>query len=171
MKRSKKFSSIAIMGLVVLLLSSISFANPHTPPPGGGGGVVTPPPIAITFRIDVPGFQVAGQQKTMVASYLKQGNTMMPIRMLEDLGVQLDWNQATRTATLVFGTNTVTVTIGSTDAYINGVRTPIVGANGLLMAPELAPPGRTMIPARFVSEKLGFVVDWAADRTITITTR
>jgi hypothetical protein len=113
------------------------------------------------------GYTFEGKWVDMVPCYYKGNDTMMPVRMLEAFGVELDWDQATLTAELTYNGNTTKQTIGSTYACINGVKTPIVGASGALVAPELA-PGRTMIPLRFVSEYLGFKVTWDPSNLITV---
>jgi predicted outer membrane repeat protein len=113
------------------------------------------------------GYTFDGEWIDMVPCYYKGSDTMMPVRLLEAFGVEFDWDQSTLTATLTYNGTTVKLTIGSTDALINGIRTPIIGASGTLIAPELA-PGRTMIPLRFVSEHLKFKVHWEPDHTITI---
>jgi len=129
--------------------------------------VVKPNLEYLSTTVGTPGFTIAGLNRDMVACYYKGNDTMMPIRMLEDLGVNFQWNEATKTATMSYRQKTVTLIIGSTDAYINGVKTPIIGASGALVAPELA-PGRTMIPLRFVSEHLGFKVTWDPSNLVTI---
>jgi hypothetical protein len=129
--------------------------------------VVKPNQGYLVATVGVPGFTIAGLNRDMVACYYRNGDTMMPVRMLEDFGVSFQWDDLTKTATLTYKQRSVVLTIGSTDAYINGVRTPIVGASGALIAPELS-PGRTMIPLRFVSEHLGFEVTWDRSHVITI---
>ncbi len=129
--------------------------------------VVKPNQEYLATTVGVPGYTIAGLNRDMVACYYRNGDTMMPVRMLEDFGVSFQWDDLTKTATMTYKQRTVVLTIGSTDAYINGVRTPIVGASGALVAPELA-PGRTMIPLRFVSEQLGFEVTWDPSTLITI---
>ena len=129
--------------------------------------VVEPNQAHLETVVGVAGYTIAGNLRNMVPSYYKGSDTMMPIRMLQDFGVNYTWDQDTSTATMRYFDKTVVLTIGSTDAYINGVRTPIIGASGARMAPELA-PGRTMIPLRFVSEHLGFKVTWDPTNLITI---
>lgn len=129
--------------------------------------VVKPNWELLSTTVGTPGYTIAGVTRNMVSCYYKGNDTYMPIRMLEDFGVNLAWDEGTQTATMTYKQNTVVLTIGSTDAYINGVKTPIVGASGALAAPELS-PGRTMIPLRFVSEHLGFNVTWDPSNLITI---
>ncbi len=150
----------------------------------GGDGIITvleeaedqeqpdsatgPQTASLTTKVGEAGYSFGGETKTMAACYLKNDDTMMPIRMLQDLGVSFAWNSATQTATMVFGENTVRLTVGSSEALVNGETAAIVGASGNPVAPELA-PGRTMIPLRFVSQQLGFRVKWEPGHLITIT--
>ena len=129
--------------------------------------VVKPNYQALSTTVGQSGFSLNGVTRDMVACYYKGNDTMMPIRLLEDFGVNLAWDEATKTATMNYKSSSVTLTIGSTYATINGVVTPIIGASGLAVAPELA-PGRTMIPLRFVSEHLGFTVSWDPSHLVTI---
>lgn len=60
--------------------------------------------------------------------------------------------------------DTIELWIDSKQAVVNGVQ------QTMLEAPELKASGTTMIPLRFVSEQLGFKVDWDGnERKITIT--
>jgi len=129
--------------------------------------VVKPNWEVLTTTVNVRGFSIAGLYRDMVACYYSAGNAYMPIRMLEDFGVNFAWEEANRTVSMSYKGRIIVLTIGSTEAYINGVRTPIIGANGAALAPELT-EGRTMIPLRFVSEYLGFKVTWDPSNTITI---
>ncbi len=44
-------------------------------------------------------------------------------------------------------------------ARVNGVNTPIDSSNPNV-APIIVPPGRTMLPLRYIAENLGCQVDW-----------
>ena len=118
--------------------------------------------------VGIPGYSLADTTRNMVPCYYKDRDTMMPIRMLQDFGVNFEWSEETKTAVMTFRQQTVELIIGSVNAYINGSEVPIIGASGESIAPELA-PGRTMIPLRFVSEQLGFTVHWDPSNLITIT--
>jgi len=129
--------------------------------------LVKPNYQALTTTVGSRGYSLNNVERDMVACYYKNTDTMMPIRMLEDFGVNFLWDEATKTATMTYKQTSVVLTIGSTTAKINGISAPIIGASGKPVAPELA-PGRTMIPLRFVSEHLGFVVDWDPSNLVTI---
>ena len=124
-------------------------------------------PLPLYMVIGKAGYTIGGVTKPMAASYYKGRDTMMPVRLLEEFGMEMEWNQTTATATLRYRGNTIELTIGSTYAIVNGLRSSIIGASGEMIAPELA-PGRTMIPLRFVSENLGFKVHWDPSNTVTI---
>jgi len=124
-------------------------------------------PKVMTLKVGQRGYTIDSTWTDMPESYYKGTDTMMCVRMLQDFGVNFIWDEATKTATMTYLKKEIKLTIGSTDAYINGVKTPIVGASGKLVAPELV-PGRTMIPLRFVSEGFGFDVLWTPTNEIAI---
>jgi len=56
------------------------------------------------------------------------------------------------------------MTIGSLTLDVNGQ------AQGMDTAPMIVPPGRTELPARFVAQAFGYIVDWnPMSQTMTIT--
>jgi len=102
------------------------------------------------------------------------GRTFLPIRYVaETLGAKVEWNQeeqkVTITTTQPFvkldGTVTTTTAttvelwIGKPLARVNGVDTPI-DPNNPTVVPFILPPGRTMLPLRFIAETLGAKVYW-----------
>ena len=98
--------------------------------------------------------------------YLKNDSTMVGFRsILEALGAEVSWDEETQTVTAAKDGTTIKLTIGDSIAYVNGEATE------LLAAPELK-DDTTMIPARFVSEKLGMKVGWDDDgQLVTITSK
>lgn len=95
----------------------------------------------------------------------RQGNFLfVQLRQFEELGAQIAWNQATRTATFVVGDTKVEITVGSTTARVNGqaVTMPVAAFIDAAL-------GRTYVPVRFVSEALGWNVHWAQGDIVTIT--
>jgi len=91
------------------------------------------------------------------APYIKAGRTYVPVRYLGDaLGATTEWDAATKTVTVTKGDNTVVLVIGSTVAKVNGADVQMD------VAPEITGVGRTMLPARWVAEGLGYQVGWNA---------
>ncbi len=85
---------------------------------------------------------------------IMNGRTMVPLRAIfERLGATVSWDQETRTATAVKGALTVTLQVGNPTAK--------VGTNSVpLDQPAEIVDGRTLVPARFVSEAMGATVIW-----------
>lgn len=95
---------------------------------------------------------------------VKEGRTLVPIRALvERLGAEISWDQATSTVTIIKGDTEIKLVIGSNIALVNGEEVQLDAAAEI-------EDGRTLIPARFVSEGLGLYVHWLAEqRTILVT--
>ncbi|WNR44025.1 copper amine oxidase N-terminal domain-containing protein [Paenibacillus roseipurpureus] len=84
------------------------------------------------------------------------GGAYLPIRSVsESFGAAVDWDQESLTVTVSTEYTTITSTINQTTAYVDGLPTPIDG-------PSLLLEGRTYVPLRFISESLGFGVEWNA---------
>ncbi len=89
-----------------------------------------------------------------VPPYVKDGRTLAPIRaILEALGMTVSWDDATQTATAVKADVTISVTINSNIAIVNGEQKT-------LDVPAEITNGRTFVPVRFFGEALGMTVDW-----------
>lgn len=91
------------------------------------------------------------------------GLTFIPVRGVFDAaGASIDWNNDTRAVTVKTDSDTVIVNIDNKQARVNGKRTMMDGA-------AFIEEGRTFIPLRFISESLGYKVDWDGEtQTITI---
>lgn len=100
-----------------------------------------------------------------VPPVLTDGRTLVPMRSLfEALGASVSWDGATATASARKDGASVQVTAGSTAAYQNGTACT-------LDVPAQLIQGRTMVPARFVSEALGARVLWdGAAQTVYVLT-
>ncbi len=84
------------------------------------------------------------------------GRTMLPIRAIaEALGAQVQWDEATQTATLTLGAKTVKVTIGQNSILVDGQPVPMDTAAAMK-------DGRTLLPVRATSEAMGAKVGWDA---------
>lgn len=87
------------------------------------------------------------------------GRTLLNLRSIaEGLGAEIGWDPHKRTATVRLGEREVAITVGSNRVVI---RAP--GQPDRLLTVEIAPViagGRTMVPARVISEGLGLSVSW-----------
>jgi hypothetical protein len=103
------------------------------------------------------------------APYIKNGRTMVPIRFIaESLGAEVGWDDATKSITIQKEDITISLKIGSTEAFLEEE-----GAIGREKITLEAPPeivnGRTFVPLRFISEAFGATLDWNGDiKEITI---
>lgn len=92
-----------------------------------------------------------------VAPEIVASRTVLPLRAVaEALGFQIEWAAESRTITMVKGDKTVVMAVGSLTAKVNGAEKTL----------EVAPfikDERTMVPVRFISEGLGFAIEWDAD--------
>jgi cell wall-associated NlpC family hydrolase len=98
-----------------------------------------------------------GQQLQPEAPPLNiSGTVLVPMRRLfEAQGAALTWNNTSKTFTATKGSTTLTYTIGSATASLNGQTLN-------LAVPGRLSQGNSMIPLRFVSEALGSTVTWEA---------
>ena len=169
---------------------TVTTAGETTTPPGGTttppGGTATPPggtgtPTAgagpgatqttIELRVDDIFYSVNGQGKEMDAPPVAiNGRTLLPIRYVaEPLGASVGWNAGEQKATVTLGSRVIELWIGNNRAVVDGVETQIDASNPDVV-PMVLPPGRTMLPLRFVAEALGCDVGWdGLTKTVTVT--
>ncbi|MCX7745317.1 MAG: copper amine oxidase N-terminal domain-containing protein [Clostridia bacterium] len=113
-------------------------------------------PISVTIDGSVVDFDVPPQ--------IVEGRTLVPLRKIfEALNANVVWEASTKTITGTKGETRVVLKVGSTQATINGV------IKVLDVAPTVI-DGRTLVPARFISESLGADVKWdQKNKTVIIT--
>ena len=144
MRFTKKLLAVALVLMMVLAMLPITvLAN-----------------AAITVTID--GVTVEFEDQTPV---IVGNRTLVPIRFVfEDLGFEVDWDRAARTATLERADYVIVITIGSDEFTING-------DSHTLEVPAQLIGGRVMIPVGAVLLRVGYDVTWvAATRTVVIET-
>lgn len=131
-------------------IASVVVANVITPAPGEQGRNAS-------FYIGSTIMNVNGSNIIMdAAPYVKAGRTYVPVRYLGDaLGAETAWDADTKTVTVTKGDKAVVLVIGSKTAKVNGADV------AMDVAPEIT-GGRTMLPARYVAEGLGYAVGWNA---------
>lgn len=116
---------------------------------------------AITLTIGSPTMSVNGSSTAIDSqgsrATLYKNFTMLPIRgVVENMGGTADWNSSTKQVTLKFNGSTVVLTLGSTTAYVNGVKKTM----------DVAPftdNGRTYVWLRTVEFFPNVTVTWRAD--------
>lgn len=97
-------------------------------------------------------------------AFISKGHTLVPVRQLfEALGADVTWQSEDRQITIMHPGGTITLTIGSDTALVNGTGVK-------LDAEPCLKNSATFIPLRFVTENIGAQVEWNnAMRTIDIT--
>ena len=91
------------------------------------------------------------------APIIQDGRTLVPLRAIfEALGAQVEWDAETQTVTAGKRLDNISLTIGKNELTKNGEATA-------LDVPAQIIEGRTMVPARAISEALGAKVEWNAE--------
>jgi hypothetical protein len=98
-----------------------------------------------------------------VAPRIENGRALVPMRAIfEAMGATVQWKSSTNTAIARRGDTEIKLVINSYIAYVNGYEV-------FLDVPAKIVDGRTLVPARFISEALGCVVTWGeADSMVGI---
>ena len=106
-------------------------------------------------------YLVNGEMRTMDASPVLQNNRIfLPVRYVaEPLGAVPVWSQAEQKVTVVYGTTVIELWVGNNTAKVNGVE-KMIDPDNPNVKPVIVPPGRTMLPLRFLGESLGCEVVW-----------
>ncbi len=150
----KKWKAVLSLLLIFVFFSSPGFAaakhNKIAVSMDGRKHTVTEVPVLVdgqAINIGIPNF-------------IHRDYTFVPIRFVERYGAKVNWDQKTKTATVIQNSKEIKMTINSRDIYVNGQKK--------VVDKELTPKfvtfankdTRTMIPFRLVSEILGYEVGW-----------
>ena len=119
-----------------------------------------------TVNIRVDGEDVLAD----VPAIIYPGNrTLVPISFItEKIGAQIQWRGESKEVTITHENKTIVLKINSKTAYVNGkaITLPSDVPAKLMTFDGLS---RTMVPAAFVSNQLGYDIDWdGATRTVSI---
>ncbi|MCL1809986.1 MAG: stalk domain-containing protein [Clostridiales bacterium] len=105
---------------------------------------------AETIAIELDGRVLTLDQPPII----ENERTLIPIRTVaESIGADVEWDPDAKTATLDRAGTSVTLTIGSNRAEVNG-------ASVSLDAAPVIVNGRTLLPVRFVAETFSQNVEW-----------
>jgi hypothetical protein len=108
----------------------------------------------------IPVYVNGAKQTYDQPAVIKDGRTLVPIRGIsEDLGAMVQYNAENKKISINNSSTTVTLTIGSKTAYINGVKKT-------LDVPAQIEKSRTIVPLRFVGEAFGAKVSYNSQTRI-----
>ncbi|RNB91806.1 LysM peptidoglycan-binding domain-containing protein [Brevibacillus fluminis] len=139
-RRSHKLTGLA---LGVLLGTSSFFTGMA---PAHAAGTTALPTISLL----IDGKGVVSDVKPTI----QNGRMLVPIRAIaENTGAAVSYEDTTKTVTVTQGTNKILLYIGKAIGYVNEKRV-------ILDATPMISKGRTLIPLRFISQSLGYQVDW-----------
>jgi hypothetical protein len=111
-------------------------------------------PVYVKFNDDILGFDVP--------PIIEDGSTLVPMRFLfEQMGADVEWDSETQTATATLDNKALTFSIDNVNARINN-------KPAKMDVPARLVNGKTMVPLRFLSENMGYDVDWDADSRTAI---
>lgn len=118
-------------------------------------------------NVKVNGFDLYSEYKP----YVDNGRTFVPIRELTELmGANVKWNQKTKSVSISMMDKDVKLKINSSVVYVNGKKMRIDDASVPKLTQYTAQNNecKTMVPLRFLSESLGFSVDWDQNKRLAM---
>lgn len=120
-----------------------------------------PERITVNLNIGKTAYYLNGQRKQMDATpIISEGRTLLPIRYVaEAIGAALAWDSSQQKTTITFKSRVIELWIGKNTARVDG-EPRLIDPQNLNVKPIIIPPGRTMLPLRFIGESLGCQVDW-----------
>ena len=77
------------------------------------------------------------------------------------MGADVEWNGETQTVTATLDNTEITFSINNINAEVNNILTT-------MDVPARLVNGKTMVPLRFLSENMGYTVEWDADSRTAI---
>ncbi len=157
--------------VAILIVLAILLALPFTPFPARAQ--VSGAQTVIILQVGEASMMVNGvtqaidQQGTVPV--IVESRTFLPVRaIVEALGGSIAWTAAEQKVTIIMGSDVIELFIGKSTARVNGLSVSIDPANAKV-TPRIV-GGRTMLPVRFITERLGGTVVWNdATKTATLT--
>lgn len=111
--------------------------------------------LNVVFEINKNIMYVGDEWKILdVPPMIINGRTLVPLRaLIESFGGKTEWDNYQKRIDIELNGNKLILWIGNENSYVNNVMK-------VMDVPAQIINDRTMIPIRFVSENLGFKVDW-----------
>ena len=151
----KRIVKILIFLMLIMASFNISFGNSSIP--------------QVNIQVDGKSMSVpqsslkldGNMLATVVPPIIMGSRTLVPIRFIESLGAQVEWDNATQTATVAHNATIVSMRINSDSVTVNGQKMKL-DENSIpkLVTFTSLKDSRTMVPVRFVSQVLGYSVNW-----------
>lgn len=102
-----------------------------------------------------------------VTAYAHDNRTFVPVRFVgERLGATVGWDNDTQSVTVEKDGHKIEMAIGSSTYYLDGEAKTLDAPAEL--TPSVDGNSRTMVPIRFVSEALGYQVEWDQARNLVV---
>ena len=120
--------------------------------------------VNITLSIASRTATINGAQITLnVAPIIKEGRAYVPLRFVsEQMGCAVDWQDASKKITITNLTTKIELWIGKSTVLVNGKSTLIDPTNAKVV--PIINNGSTLVPIRFISESLGYYVDYNSSK-------
>lgn len=119
------------------------------------GGYLSPQSCQVV-HILLEGEELSGD----VPAFLYEERTLFPLRLVsEALGATVEWREEERRAVVTRGETRLVFTLGSPVALVNGEEQTMPDGVSPCLAAAMG-GGRTMVPLRFLAERLDFQVEW-----------
>ncbi len=153
MKRIKRWFVLLSLLIFIMLFSSISYANNNIIQVSMNGSRVQVKEVPVLMD----GRAILSE----VPSFVYVDRTLVPIRFVaEGFGADVQWDQATKTATVLHDKKVVKLTIDSNKVIVNNSNQTLDKNSVPKLVTFPNDDSRTMVPVRFVSEVLGYDVSW-----------
>lgn len=98
---------------------------------------------------------------TGTPSFVLTDRTLVPVRFVaENYGAKVDWEQSTKTTTIIHGNKEIKLTIDSSIATVNGEKKTLDKNSIPRLVTFENKDIKTMVPLSFLAEMLGYEVGW-----------
>lgn len=102
-----------------------------------------------------------------VPSFIYGDRTLVPVRFVaQSFGADVEWDQKTKTATVLHDNKVVKLTIDSNKVVVNSESKTLDNNSIPKLVSFSNNDSRTMVPVRFISEVLGYDVGWDSQKQI-----
>lgn len=116
------------------------------------------------YNLDRINLYVNGKEiKTIMPPVQLDNRVLVPSREVFDpMGAKVEWDNNSKRVKITYKSNTIILYVNKQTVTLNGKEVPID-------VPPKIINNKVMIPVRFISENLGFTVDWnSVDRSVSI---